>query len=99
MADDSNEKVVWFIAGAAIGAAIALLYAPTTGQETRRYLGDKSRQGRDAVATRSREIADRGRQLVDRGRQIAGNAAGVVEEGRHLVEVESENPGAEPAQA
>jgi gas vesicle protein len=35
MAQENGDKVVWFLAGAAIGAAIALLYAPASGEETR----------------------------------------------------------------
>ena len=34
-----------FLVGAVAGAAIALLYAPATGRETREYLGDKAREG------------------------------------------------------
>jgi len=37
MADqDYGSKVVWFMAGIAIGATVALLYAPATGEQTRR---------------------------------------------------------------
>jgi gas vesicle protein len=34
-----------FLVGAVAGAAIALLYAPATGRETREYLSDKAREG------------------------------------------------------
>ena len=34
-----------FILGAVSGAAVALLYAPTTGRETREYLGEQAREG------------------------------------------------------
>ena len=35
-----------FLLGTVAGAAVALLYAPATGRETREYLGDKAREGR-----------------------------------------------------
>lgn len=34
-----------FLVGAVAGAAVALLYAPAAGRETREYLGDKAREG------------------------------------------------------
>jgi len=36
-----------FLAGAAIGAGIALLYAPQAGKETRKYLGKKAKALKD----------------------------------------------------
>ena len=39
-----------FLAGAVVGAAVALLYAPATGEETRDFLGQRAREGRDKVA-------------------------------------------------
>ena len=39
--------LVAFVAGAIVGAAVALLYAPAAGDETREYLGQRAREGRD----------------------------------------------------
>jgi gas vesicle protein len=65
-----------FILGAVSGAAVALLYAPGTGRETRELLGEKAREGRDraaAAAERGREIVTQGRETlttaIDRGRE------------------------------
>ena len=65
-----------FLVGALSGAAVALLYAPRTGRETREYLGEKAREGRaraaDAAA-RSRDVLNQGRDTlttaVERGRE------------------------------
>ena len=89
MADDDYEygsKLVWFLAGAAIGASIALLYAPASGQTTRRWISEKSSEGRQKLSESSREIADRGRDLYDKGRKIVDEAADVFEKGRKLVQ-------------
>jgi len=64
-----------FAVGAVAGAAVALLYAPTTGEETRRYLGDRAREGRDRV----NEIAEKGREAVKQGRETITTA---IEKGR-----------------
>lgn len=81
-----NSRLVWFFAGAALGATVALLYAPQSGKDTRRFLGKKARKGRDAMADVSREALDKGRELYERGRQMADDAADLFERGRRLVE-------------
>lgn len=59
-----------FILGAVAGAAVALLYAPATGQETREYLGEKAREGR----ARATEAAEKGRQMINQGRETLTTA-------------------------
>ena len=65
-----------FVLGAISGAAVALLYAPQSGKETRDFLGDKAREGRErvnAATERGREIVNQGRETlttaIDRGRE------------------------------
>ena len=53
-----------FIAGAAVGAAVALLFAPATGEQTRDYLGQRAREGRE----RATEAARQGRDMLNRQR-------------------------------
>ena len=82
----NSDKFVWFLAGAAIGATVALLYAPQSGEDTRRYLGKKARQGREALSDAGREALEKGRDLYDKGRRVADDAADLLERGRRLVE-------------
>ena len=86
MAQESGDKVVWFLAGAAIGAAIALLYAPASGEETRAKLLDRANEGRDLFGDRGRELMDRGRELYSKGKTMADEAADMLERGRKIVE-------------
>ena len=55
---------VAFIAGAIAGAAVALLFAPATGEETREYLGQRAREGKD----RATEAARQGREILNKQR-------------------------------
>ena len=64
-----------FLLGAVSGAAVALLYAPASGEETREYLGQKAREGRQ----RAGEVAERGRQAINQGRETLAHA---IERGR-----------------
>ena len=68
-----------FVLGAAAGAAIALLYAPATGEETRRKLKDKARAGRE----KAESLASDGREFLNRQRENLGAA---VERGREAFE-------------
>ena len=65
-----------FVLGAVSGAAVALLWAPHAGEDTRRLVNEKVREGREraAEATRQgREFATRQREnlatAIDRGRE------------------------------
>lgn len=86
MPAENTSRVVWFLTGAAIGAAIALLYAPESGQQTRKMIGKKTEEGREALAGSGKEVFDRGRDLYDKGRKIADEAADMFDRGRKLVQ-------------
>jgi gas vesicle protein len=70
--DDSGAGtvVVAFVLGALTGAAVALLMAPQSGEETRRMLAEKAREGR----AKAGEAARQGRELLNRQRETLSNA-------------------------
>ncbi len=72
--------------GAAIGAAVALLYAPQSGERTRRMIARKAEEGRDVMADAGRDLMDQGRELYERGRRVADEASELFERGRRIVE-------------
>ena len=47
--------LVAFVLGAIAGAAVALMVAPASGEETRRKLGERAREGRDKAAEAARK--------------------------------------------
>ena len=91
MAEEYGGKAVWFMAGIAIGATVAFLYAPATGEDTRRQLSRKAQKSRDALADSGGDLLDRGRELYDRGRKLADEAADMFERGRKIVESTASN--------
>lgn len=64
-----------FVLGAVSGAALALLYAPASGRETREYLGDRAADAR----ARAAEAAAKGRDVISQGRDTITTA---IERGR-----------------
>jgi gas vesicle protein len=67
--------LVAFALGAVAGAAIALLYAPAPGDETRRRLAERAREGRQRAESMVRD----GREFINRQRD---HVKAAVERGR-----------------
>lgn len=77
----AGTVVVAFMLGAITGAAVALLLAPASGEETRRLLGEKAKEGRDKAsdaARQGKEFLNRQRDTlntaIDRGREAYNQA-------------------------
>lgn len=82
---DEGGKLGWFMAGAILGGAVALLYAPKSGKETRELINKKTGEGKEVLDKTSKEVYEKGREFYDRGKQIADDAADLFERGRRLV--------------
>lgn len=76
-----------FALGAIAGAAVALLWAPASGAETRRYLQERAREGRDKAV----DLARHGREFVDQQREAVLKA---VEAGREAYRQSRQGEGA-----
>ena len=86
MADrEESGKLGWFVAGAVLGGAVALLYAPKSGKETREFINRKKDESKEALSETGKEVFDKGREIYDKGKQIADDAADLFERGRRLV--------------
>ena len=71
----AGNMLLAFILGAVGGAALALLYAPAPGRETRERLAEKAEEAR----ARAAEAADKGREVLTQGRETLSTA---IERGR-----------------
>jgi gas vesicle protein len=90
----AGTVIVAFVLGAVTGAAVALLMAPASGEETRRLLAEKAREGRDKAG----EAAQKGRELWDRQRETLTTA---FERGKEAYEQArgAQPPGKTPGEA
>ena len=77
--DNSGTFMVAFVIGALTGAAVALLFAPASGEETRDYLGQKARDGK----AKAQDAMDQGRDYYNSQRE---NLVTAVERGREAFE-------------
>lgn len=80
--ENDGSSVAWFLAGAAIGAAVALLYAPQPGRETREAIRRRALDERERLAKSGREAIERGRELYERGKGLADEASQRFEKGK-----------------
>jgi gas vesicle protein len=85
MARNNGDTLVWFLVGAAMGASVALLYAPQSGDRTRRLIGRKLADGREVLEEQGSELLEKSRELFEKGRKVADDAAELFEKGRSMV--------------
>jgi gas vesicle protein len=75
-----GDKFLYFLAGAGVGAVLALLFAPKSGRETREfiartatdgreYISQKVTEGRQFVGDTSRKVTDDFSSFVDRSKE------------------------------
>ena len=104
MSDDrgSGGGSFWaFFLGGLTGAALALLYAPRAGRETREILNEKFREGadrtkdlRDQAREKGKAFMDEANEYVERGREVVqdrkGRLSAAFEAGRQAFREEKE---------
>ena len=72
------KQFAWFVTGAAIGAAAAVMYAPQSGKETRKVIREKSEKGYKLAAEKGKQATEQSRVVFNRGVELAGKAKEVV---------------------
>ncbi len=102
MSERNGNGALWFLLGIGIGAAVGILYAPQSGNETREILMAKAEEGRELLRKRAREAKEQAEQWAERGKEAYNSQKeqirSAVEAGRHAyrektgaTKVEAEN--------
>ena len=83
---DEDSKLGYFFLGLGLGAAIGVLFAPQSGEETRRLIKDKAEEGVDVLKRRSSEFQETAAEALERSKQGLRRQkeafSGAVEAGR-----------------
>jgi len=70
----AGDRAAFFLLGAAIGAAAALLMAPASGAQTRRRLVRKGEEVADYLIDAGKELVEKCEDLYERSGELVGDA-------------------------
>lgn len=75
---DAGKVITGMLLGSIFGAAVALLMAPTSGEETRRKIADEAMGVREKMKTAAGNVESRARELAENVSDKLGNVKGPV---------------------
>jgi gas vesicle protein len=70
----TGDRAAFFLLGAAIGAAAALLMAPASGARTRRRLRHQGEEVADYLIDAGKELVEKCEDLYERSGELVGDA-------------------------
>ncbi|MGZ8843304.1 MAG: YtxH domain-containing protein [Pyrinomonadaceae bacterium] len=70
--DSVSTRLTYFLVGAGIGAVLALLFAPKSGEELRSDIADATRKGIDKTKEAAQELGAKAGEYYDATREKAG---------------------------
>ena len=70
----AGDRAAFFLLGAAVGAATALLMAPASGERTRRRLVRKGEEVADYLIDAGKELVEKCEDLYERSGELAEDA-------------------------
>jgi gas vesicle protein len=70
--DNISTRLTFFLVGAGIGAVLALLFAPKSGEELRSDIADATRKGIDKSKEAAQQLGTKASEYYDTARETAG---------------------------
>ena len=101
-----GDRFVYFLVGGFVGATVALLFSPKSGEQTRQFLegkyedgserlGEKAREGKERVKEKSLEMAERMTENITKGKEILrqqkDQVSAAIDAGKDAYEAERQN--------
>jgi len=78
--DSVSTRLTYFLVGAGIGAVLALLFAPKSGEELRSDIADATRKGIDKSKEAAQQLGAKAGEYYDATREKAGEIYGSASE-------------------
>ncbi|HEX8897911.1 MAG TPA: YtxH domain-containing protein [Chthoniobacterales bacterium] len=69
--DNISTRLTYFLVGAGIGAVLALLFAPKSGEELRNDIADATRKGIDRSREAAQQLGQKAGEYYDTARETA----------------------------
>ena len=95
MEDSGGSKFVYFLVGVGFGALLGVLFAPQSGEETRKVISDRADEGRDYLLRKSRQVREQAAEYIDRSKEAVAKqreqVAAAIEAGKQAYRAESES--------
>lgn len=90
----AGTVLVSFVAGAAVGAGLALLYAPKSGKEMRETIADLTEDAVDKIKEYAKDAQDKIKTVIEEGRETVVEKksilASAIEAGKEAMQKEKE---------
>lgn len=84
---NSGDKFLYFLIGGFVGASVALLFAPRSGEETRRVLSEKYRAGTEEL---TKKVQESKQKVAEVGRELKEKVESTLDKGKEVVEKQKE---------
>jgi len=84
---NSGDKFLFFLAGAGIGAVLALLFAPKSGRETREMIARSATDGRDFLSSK---VSDGRNYMEGTGRKVTDEFSSFIEKSKDALQRQKE---------
>jgi len=78
MAQNVIPKGNYFLMGVGIGSLIGVLFAPKSGEKTREYIAQKTREGNELARKKGQELRERAEEAVERSRNVVAQTGGRI---------------------
>lgn len=72
--NNSGRTALFFVSGLGLGVALALLFAPKSGEETREWVQDMAEDGVKRLRRQGRQSIDHLQEVVDSGEKKVASA-------------------------
>lgn len=72
MITNGESKFRYLLVGLGLGAIAGLLFAPRSGEETRKYLRERSTKGLDTLTQQVGKLCESADKIVKKGKEFIG---------------------------